>query len=110
MLVVHPFILIHHFPAQVAYLINTGAEAGEDCKSAEVEGRILEAEETGNLAEETDNPVEETGSLADADAEGAGNQAEEYAAQGWAYGPGIAGAGAGRLAYACPPSEPGSPA
>lgn len=88
MLVVHPFILIHHFLAQVAYLINTGAEAGEDCKSAEVEGRILEAEETGILAEET-------GSLADADAdaEGAGNQAEEYAAQGWVSGPGTAVAG-----------------
>jgi hypothetical protein len=103
MLVVHAFISIHTSPAQIAYFINTGAEAGEDCKSAEAEGRILEAEETGNLAEET-------GSLAGAgvDAEGADNQVEEPAAEGWASGPGTAEAG--QLAYACPPSEPGSPA
>jgi hypothetical protein len=106
--VVHPFISIHPFPAQSVYLINTGAEAGEGCKSAEVEGRIPEAEETDSLAEETDNLAGETGSLAGVDVEEADNQVEEPAAEGWASGPGTAEAG--QLAYACPPSEPDSPA
>lgn len=72
---------------------NTGAAEG--CKSAEVEGRIPEAGETGNRAEEVDN------------------RAERPAAEGWASDHDIAAAAAEQqemLACAYPPSELGSPA
>lgn len=72
---------------------NTGAAEG--CKSAEVEGRIPEAGETGNRAEEADN------------------RAEGPAAEGWASDHDIAAVAAAEreemLACACPPSELGSP-
>lgn len=69
---------------------NTGAAEG--CKSAEVEGRTPEAEETGNRAEEADN------------------RAEGPAAEGWASDHDIAAAEQEEMsACAYPPSELGSP-
>lgn len=41
------------------YPLSTGAEAGEGCRSAEEQGRIPEAEETGNPEEGTGSQAEE---------------------------------------------------